>query len=427
MRLAHILGIILLFPVCGMSGQAASQLQKPLSKVELLALRLAGERQDRIELDMAKRGIDFQPTEDYLNALRAAGARDALIGAVRKASASAVPATVGLPSPGPGAGPVSAAPEAAARDSQVLQHLLQAAKLLQGRAWPEAEQEIRSALAIEPDNALLHVDLSAVLPSSQGEFGWDAAIAEDREALRLQPDLALAHFHIGTALRQEGHTKDAIVEDREVVRLDPDDPHAWNHLARVLEEVGDLDSAMAAYKEALARKPDDAFFHRELAELLEKKGDLDGAITQAREAVRIAPERVGGHFVLAEILRSKGDKAEAAKEMRIATTLQAKNPPRRIRVGGVVMSKELIYQPRLTYPREAKKAGIQGTVRLEVVIARDGKVQEMKLLSGHPTLAKAAMKVVSKWRYQRSLLSGEPVEVVTEVDMHFPLAKGKAH
>jgi protein TonB len=150
---------------------------------------------------------------------------------------------------------------------------------------------------------------------------------------------------------------------------------------------------------------------------------LDGALTQAREAVRIAPDRVGGHFVLAKILRRKGDKAEAAKETKIATALQAKNPPRRIRVGRVVMAKGLIYHPRPAYPSEAKKAGIQGTVRLELVIARDGKVQDIKLLSGHPTLAKAAMKAVSRWRYQPSLLSGEPVEVVTEADVNFPPAK----
>jgi protein TonB len=57
---------------------------------------------------------------------------------------------------------------------------------------------------------------------------------------------------------------------------------------------------------------------------------------------------------------------------------------------------------------------------LEVVIAEDGKVQDMKLLSGHPTPAKAAMKSVSKWQSQPSLLSGEPVEVMTEVDVNFP-------
>ena len=419
MSRAFIAGLIFFLPVSGMSAQSPSQLQKPFTKVELLALRLAGQHQDHMERDIAIRGIDFQPNEDYLDALKAVGAREALIAAVRNASPSAGSATGGALMPGP----TSAASLAAARDSQVLPHLLKAAKLLQDRAWAEAEQEIRAALAIEPDNALLHVDLSAVLPSSQGEPGWNAAIAEDREALRLEPDLALAHFHIGTALHQQGDTHGAIAEDREVVGLDPDDPHAWNHLARMLEEAGDLDGALAAYKEAMTRNPDQAFSHRDLAELLEKKGDLDGALAQAREAVRIAPDRARGHFLLARILRSKGDKAEATKEMQIAAALEAKNPPRQIRVGGVVMSKGLIYQPRPAYPGEAKKAGIQGKVRLEVVIAKDGTVRDMKLLSGPPTLAKAAMKAVAKWRYRPSLLSGEPVEVVTEVDVNFPPLK----
>jgi TonB family protein len=417
------LDIIFLLPVCGMFAQAPAQPQKPFSKVELLALRLAGQHQDHMERDVAKRGIDFQLTEDYVSGLKAAGARDALIEAVRKAPAPAIPGTGSALPPGPSAGPAGAHPAAAARDSQVLPHLLQAAKLLQDRAWPEAEKEFRSALAIEPDNALLHVDLSAVLPGSQGEPGWNAAIAEDREALRLEPDLALAHLHIAIALHQQGDTKGALAESREVVRMDPDDAHAWNHLARVLEEAGDLDGAMAAYKEAMARNPDEAFSHRDLAELLEKKGGLDGAITQAREAIRIAPDRAGGHFVLAKILRSKGDEAEAAKEMQIATALEAQNPPRQVRVGNVVMSKNLIYQPKPAYPSQAKKARIQGTVRLEVVIDKDGKVQDMKLLNGHPILAKAAMKAVSKWRYQPSLLRGEPVEVVTEVDVNFALPK----
>jgi TonB family protein len=414
MKHSFIPGLIFLFSICGLCAQAPSQLPKPFSKVELLALRLAGQHQDHMERDVAKRGIDFQLTEDYLDALKATGAREPLIEAVRKA---ALPSATALP-PGPAAGP-----DASRRDSQVLPHLLQAAKLLQKRAWPQAEQEIRSALAIEPDNALLHLDLSAVLPSSQGEHGWSAAIAEDREALRLEPDLALAHLHIGIALQQQGDTKGAIAEDREVVRLDPDDAHAWTYLARLLEDVGDLEGALAANKQAMAQEPDEALSHRELAELLEKKGDLDGAITQAREAIRIAPDRPRGHFVLANILRSKGDEAEAAKEMQIATALEAKNPPRRLRVGGVVMSKKSTYQPRPAYPSAAKKAGIEGTVHLEVVIDKNGNVQDVKLLSGDPILAKAAMKAVSNWRYQPSLLGGEPMEVVTEADVNFTLAK----
>ena len=128
-------------------------------------------------------------------------------------------------------------------------------------------------------------------------------------------------------------------------------------------------------------------------------------------------------FGVQQLAATKGDDEEAAKEMQIATTLQARKPPKRIRLGGQMMSTKLIHQVRPSYPVETKMAGIQGTVRLEAVIGNDGAVQDLKLLSGHPDLAKAAMKAVSKWRYQPTLLNGEPVEVVTEIEVYFALAR----
>jgi TonB family protein len=413
--------IVFLFSLSGIFARVPSQLQKPFSRVELLALLEAG--QSHLELAVARRGIDFQPTEDYLQGLKVAGARDTLIEALRKAPAPAVPAAGITLSPGSSAGRASADPEAMARESQVLQHLFQAAKLKHDRAWAEAEQEFRLALAIDPNNPLLHVDLATVLPSSQGEPGWHAVDAEVREALRLEPDLAVAHLRLATQLQHYYDRQGAIAEYREVVRLDPDDAYASNQLGRLLEAEGDQEGAMAAYKEAVRRKPDEASFYTELADLLEKKGDLDGAIAQAREAIRIAPDSPGGHFVLARMLRIKGDDEEAARESLIANTLQAKNPIKRIRVGGTVMSAKLVHQVRPSYPDEAKRAGIQGTVRLRVMIGKDGKVRNITLLSGNPVLVKAAMKAVSKWRYQPSLLDGKPVEVLTEIDVNFVLGR----
>jgi len=96
--------------------------------------------------------------------------------------------------------------------------------------------------------------------------------------------------------------------------------------------------------------------------------------------------------------------------------------PKRVRVGGQVMKTRLLHETKPKYPQEAKSAGIQGTVRLEVLIGREGNVQETKLLSGHEILAKAAMKAVLKWRYKPILINGKPVEIVTEVDVNFTLA-----
>ncbi|HXH50307.1 MAG TPA: energy transducer TonB [Terriglobia bacterium] len=96
--------------------------------------------------------------------------------------------------------------------------------------------------------------------------------------------------------------------------------------------------------------------------------------------------------------------------------------PQRIRVGGQVEAAKLIFKPTPEYPPLAKMARIQGTVRLEAIISKDGTIQDLKVLNGHPLLVKAALDAVKQWRYQPTLLNGEPVEVVTEIDVNFTLA-----
>lgn len=97
--------------------------------------------------------------------------------------------------------------------------------------------------------------------------------------------------------------------------------------------------------------------------------------------------------------------------------------PVRIHVGGQVEAARLIFQPRPEYPPLAKMARIQGTVRLEAIISKEGTIQDLRLLSGHPLLVKTAIEAVSRWRYQPTLLNGEPVEVATEIDVNFTLAE----
>jgi periplasmic protein TonB len=97
--------------------------------------------------------------------------------------------------------------------------------------------------------------------------------------------------------------------------------------------------------------------------------------------------------------------------------------PKRIRVGGQVESAKLIFQPKPEYPPLAKMARIQGVVRLDAIISKDGTIQDLKVLSGHPLLVSAAMAAVQRWRYQPTLLNGDAVEVATEIDVNFTLAE----
>ncbi len=95
--------------------------------------------------------------------------------------------------------------------------------------------------------------------------------------------------------------------------------------------------------------------------------------------------------------------------------------PQTIRVGGNVQSANLIRQVRPKYPPEAKQARIQGLVRFNAIIGRDGTIQNLEVVEGPPELVPAAMDAVKQWEYKPTLLNGAPVEVITTIDVNFTL------
>ncbi|MGE5489112.1 MAG: energy transducer TonB [bacterium] len=95
----------------------------------------------------------------------------------------------------------------------------------------------------------------------------------------------------------------------------------------------------------------------------------------------------------------------------------------RIRIGGNVQQAKLVRQVKPAYPPLAKQARIQGVVRFTAIIARDGTISNLQLVSGHPLLVPAAQAAVSQWVYQPTLLNGEPVEVITQIDVDFKLSQ----
>lgn len=108
-------------------------------------------------------------------------------------------------------------------------------------------------------------------------------------------------------------------------------------------------------------------------------------------------------------------------------TIPAPPPPKPVvhkgpyRVGGRVQAPRLIRQLQPTYPPLAKQARIQGDVVIDSVIDTQGRVTQMRVVSGSPLLVEAAMQALAQWRYQPTLLNGEPVAVEMLVTMHFQL------
>jgi protein TonB len=95
----------------------------------------------------------------------------------------------------------------------------------------------------------------------------------------------------------------------------------------------------------------------------------------------------------------------------------------RIRVGGNVQQANLIRKVTPVYPPLAKQARIQGTVRFTAIISKDGTISNLQLINGHPLLVPSAQDAVKQWVYRPTLLNGEPVEVITQIDVNFTLSQ----
>ncbi len=91
------------------------------------------------------------------------------------------------------------------------------------------------------------------------------------------------------------------------------------------------------------------------------------------------------------------------------------------RVGGEVQAAKLIRKVIPQYPQMAKLARVSGTVKLTGVIAKDGTIEHLELISGNPLLVPAAIAAVKQWIYSPTFLNGDPVEVIAPIDVIFTL------
>jgi periplasmic protein TonB len=80
---------------------------------------------------------------------------------------------------------------------------------------------------------------------------------------------------------------------------------------------------------------------------------------------------------------------------------------------------QLVNRVEPAYPHIAAISGIQGQVKLHAIIGRDGRIQSLSAVSGHPLLVRAALEAVEQWRYRPYVLNGETVEVETLITVNF--------
>jgi protein TonB len=95
---------------------------------------------------------------------------------------------------------------------------------------------------------------------------------------------------------------------------------------------------------------------------------------------------------------------------------------KRVRVSQGVSQGLLVHKVQPEYPQIAKQAHIQGSVVLHAVIGKDGQVQGLQVVSGHPMLTASAINAVKQWRYKPYMLNGQPTEIDTTITVNFTLA-----
>ena len=95
--------------------------------------------------------------------------------------------------------------------------------------------------------------------------------------------------------------------------------------------------------------------------------------------------------------------------------------PMRVTISGKIMAQKVKTKVAPIYPAEAKRKGIQGTVRLHVVITTTGTVTQVQAVTGDASLVHSATAAVKQWVYEPTLVNGQPVEVDTVVEVNYTL------
>jgi TonB family protein len=175
--------------------------------------------------------------------------------------------------------------------------------------------------------------------------------------------------------------------------------------------------AGALYKAFIATKFREHFLGWSLVagspqELEESAGSLQRISFRVDEPVQSCKDAPPSTGIIGGVLSSKPSMSQSNSGL-----------PMRVRVSQGVSTGLLVTKVPPQYPDDAKQARIQGQVVLKALIDKNGDVEDLSLVSGHPLLAPAAIEAVKQWKYKPYLLNGQPVKVETQILVNFQLSE----
>jgi len=142
---------------------------------------------------------------------------------------------------------------------------------------------------------------------------------------------------------------------------------------------------------------------------------IDRRIVENSDPEPFIPGTPTGSDVIGSLVSS-----DRPKEPPPPDTHAASQPVRR-KVSAGVQAARLVRRVEPKYPPLAIQLHREGRVELHAIIATDGQVKSLEVVSGDPLLLKSALDAVGQWRYQATLLSGEPIEVETYISVVYTL------
>ena len=341
--------------------------------------------------------------------------------------------------------------------------------------YADAVAAFHEAIRLDPSNVNPHLYLGTAymaqwIPGASSPENTDFANRAEAEFLKAlemdrQNKVALAsiaslYFNKGKAVQPPSperarHFDDAETWYRRLLEMDASDKTALYSLG-VIQWERFYPELMAA-RAKLGMRPEDPGPLKDAgirADLRARFGrNVEDGLASLKRAVEIDPLYDDALAYMNLLYRERADYSETASDYKrdietadalVTRALDARKqkaeignsyptappppppPPsgtERIRIGGNIQASKLISKQSPIYPPLAKQARVQGTVRYSVIIGKDGHVLNIQLVSGHPLLVPAATDAVKNWVYETTLLNGQPVEVITQVDVNFTLSQ----
>ena len=319
--------------------------------------------------------------------------------------------------------------------------LNQGVQAFRNARYPEAVEAFQKAVAAEPSLAAAHLYLATAymqqfIPGA--ESAENAALARNAtdeflKVLTLDPNNRVAIASIASLELNQKRWDEAEQWYQKVIAADPASADAYYSLGFVAWA-----RWYPAYSQARASvgmRPEDPGPIPNAAvrqDLRARYGNtLETGIANLQKTLELNPRYSDAMAYLNLIIRERADLRDTPDEFRqdiaeadqwMQKAVEAKGAPTgHVLFSGNLEEYKLVRKVDPVYPPLAAQARIQGIVKLQVTIGKNGQVQNAMVISGHPLLVPAALEAVKQWVYRPTLLNGAPTEVTTEVEVPFTL------